>query len=1228
LLCLVLGSRCLRRRGLFILGNNAMVGHPFFPSRADGKEKGGTLRAKWWAVATTATLVLLLASTVEAAGPSCALCAVPSSYPFAGCATYSGVVSGINPLQQAVNAASPGSYIYAEPGIYGSYSPGGSIYGPALIVGIDNLTLVGLDASGVPADGTGDVVIQSTHTGWSNIADIKAATGNDVTPTSGTPPVGVIVVASGVSISGFSIYRPITGLPTSGLNVPAVLIGGLFVGDTNYATAGTVNGNTVSGNAMGVSGNEVWQGVYIIQSDNNVIADNVVKKSAGNHWAAISIDDGSSTPKNASQGNEILDNVLSHGIWVGGNTAVTDNSGTVVSGNATTVIKFTYSNSANVVISGNTVDGAGGIYLNDAGTSRLTNLTVAGNTLKGRGDMYFKWLDGASIHDNSSSGCGWDALAVLSSTNVDIYSNVFENSTNSGILLQSSSSVEIWDNALNGNKKYGINVGAGVIGVIVHDNVLAGNVLAGIYNATVTPVTATNNWWGAASGPGTVGSGTGDKVTANVTYNPWYVDTAMTTLSNVAPTNVYVNSTYVDGSAGGHAFGYDAFTTIQAGINAVATGGTVNVAAGVYDEQVYITKALTVQGAGDTTIIKPSAVGKLAQVITYVHTAPATNATFRSIVAVSAGGADVSLKSLKVDGASITNLTGYAASYYTGVVYFDTGGLIDHVTVANVLKVTGCTYANGIHATTSVEVIGGLEVANCTVSNSGGNNIILDSTDPVASGSPNSIVGNVHHNTIVGRGSQTDWLQNGIQFAAYNEGAGKSGVSGTIDHNTISALIWGEHDGWTSSGILTWATPTGPVITNNTITNSDVGICAGIANDSGSPASISSNTISGVSIVEEGGKMYAGIQLVADGDNRVTVDSNVIGSGYNYAGINFEDYGTGNTTRATVSNNTLTVGGTGDGILDSFTGTGSVIATVSGNSISNWANGIHILSTAPVAGYTISWNSIAGNATGINASSLSGNVDATDNYWGSASGPSGGLADPVTGTFADGTGDKVSANVLFDPWTGMSTTCVVTEPGQRQGDTVDNACADTSLNIVEAPGGGTTDVTIALYTSPPPDTPSFGASATYVDIQLSNPAAVTQMIITFTDMSPGTVIYFYRPGTGWVRCSSQTQAGTTITVTVTASTTPTLAELTGTIFAGGTGVPVVEYTIGDVSGNGVIDVLDVRLCLQIATGFLAGTPAQRAAADVDGDGDVDLADAEILAEYIIGIRTELGRGTE
>ena len=64
-----------------------------------------------------------------------------------------------------------------------------------------------------------------------------------------------------------------------------------------------------------------------------------------------------------------------------------------------------------------------------------------------------------------------------------------------------------------------------------------------------------------------------------------------------SPTSVYVASAYAgdapgtavtwtDGST--HSVGFDAFGTIQAGINAVAAGGTVNIASGTYTEQLTI----------------------------------------------------------------------------------------------------------------------------------------------------------------------------------------------------------------------------------------------------------------------------------------------------------------------------------------------------------------------------------------------------------------------------------------------------------------------------------------------------------------------------------------------------------------------------------------------------------------------------------------------------------------
>ena len=65
------------------------------------------------------------------------------------------------------------------------------------------------------------------------------------------------------------------------------------------------------------------------------------------------------------------------------------------------------------------------------------------------------------------------------------------------------------------------------------------------------------------------------------------------------------------------------------------------------------------------------------------------------------------------------------------------------------------------------------------------------------------------------------------------------------------------------------------------------------------------------------------------------------------------------------------------------------------------------------------------------------------------------------------------------------------------------------------------------------------------------------------------------------------------------------------------------YSRGDVNGDGAINLLDVVLCQQIARGWVGGTPQQRAAADVDDDGDVDEDDVTILSEVVLGVRTTL-----
>ena len=144
--------------------------------------------------------------------------------------------------------------------------------------------------------------------------------------------------------------------------------------------------------------------------------------------------------------------------------------------------------------------------------------------------------------------------------------------------------------------------------------------------------------------------GAGNNQTLSVLFTPTdttdYTAASATATINVLPANPtidYVSSSYAgdapgtvvtwtDGST--HTVGFDAFGTIQAGINAVAANGTVNVASGTYTEQLTIDQSLSLLGAGvsSTTIQAP------------------TNLNGNEIEIAS--GVTVTMSGLNVDGAS------------------------------------------------------------------------------------------------------------------------------------------------------------------------------------------------------------------------------------------------------------------------------------------------------------------------------------------------------------------------------------------------------------------------------------------------------------------------------------------------------------------------------------------------------------------------------------------------
>ena len=88
--------------------------------------------------------------------------------------------------------------------------------------------------------------------------------------------------------------------------------------------------------------------------------------------------------------------------------------------------------------------------------------------------------------------------------------------------------------------------------------------------------------------------------TLHVLAGPQPIATYVDAAYGAAPAGTVVNWPAVGGT-GPHYIGCDAFSTIQGGIDRVASGGTVNVAAGTYVEDVVVNKPLALLGPNANT---------------------------------------------------------------------------------------------------------------------------------------------------------------------------------------------------------------------------------------------------------------------------------------------------------------------------------------------------------------------------------------------------------------------------------------------------------------------------------------------------------------------------------------------------------------------------------------------------------------------------------------------------
>jgi len=302
---------------------------------------------------------------------------------------------------------------------------------------------------------------------------------------------------------------------------------------------------------------------------------------------------------------------------------------------------------------------------------------------------------------------------------------------------------------------------------------------------------------------------------------------------------------------GGCKTGLTNFTTIQAAVNAVPPGSTIQVCPGTYPEQVIIAQKVTITGVSsgslDAPIVTVPASGLVANGVDILG-----NPVAAQIFVQNATG--VTISRITVDGSN-NQLTSCGSPNPIGIYYQNSSGTINDDVARNQLMapdLQGCQLGLAIN----VESNSGAPVVNITnnsVRNYDKNGITA--SGPGTGGGPNVLVSG---NTVIGLGATGVIAQNGIQVGF--------GASGKVMGNNVADDIYtGPTFG--ASGILIYASG-GITVASNVVESTQLAIAPTTDPTAGSADNtfIDANHIGGT-------QTFDAIDLCSNND---TVESNVI----------------------------------------------------------------------------------------------------------------------------------------------------------------------------------------------------------------------------------------------------------------------------------------------------------------------------------------------------------------
>ena len=261
--------------------------------------------------------------------------------------------------------------------------------------------------------------------------------------------------------------------------------------------------------------------------------------------------------------------------------------------------------------------------------------------------------------------------------------------------------------------------------------------------------------------------------------------------------------------------------TVQLGVNAAAPGDTVQVCAGIFAEQVLITKSVKLAGAGSaqTTIILPRPVMGSQDVVT---------------IDGASGSVDVEISGFTIKGLAPTGECAPAGTTYllSGIYVLAGANANIHDNVITGMRgdpLDGCQKGSGIRVgRAATPTSGRATITNNTISDYQKTGIIIDNAGSVA-----TITGN----TITGVGPTGAIAQNGMQISR--------GAVATVTGNRVSGNRY-TGSGTVSTGLLLFGSLGKVSVSGNTFTGNDVGISAAQVLPPPSEATaVRTNTISG-----------------------------------------------------------------------------------------------------------------------------------------------------------------------------------------------------------------------------------------------------------------------------------------------------------------------------------------------------------------------------------------------